>query len=323
VTKPIASLSLDLDNKWSYLKTLGDDRWEDYPSYLPTAIPIILDCLRREDLKITFFVVGRDVDREDHADLFRDLAGAGHEIANHSYNHLPWLHLLTPDELDSELSRTEEAVERVCGVSLRGFRGPGFSISEQHLVALVNRGYDFDATAFPNILNPLARAYFFAKSRLSEEEKEQRKALFGNLREARRPIKPFVWNLGKRRLAEIPVTTMPVFRLPIHFSYVIYLAGYSKWLAKRYFSFAMWMCSITGTSPSLLLHPLDFLGCEDETDLSFFPGMNQQRSDKLEILHYCFGVLRKRFDVTTMGEHARQVSRQIDGLRSFTPDFEV
>jgi hypothetical protein len=72
-----------------------------------------------------------------------------------------------------------------------------------------------------------------------------------------------------------------------------------------------------------LLHPLDFLGCDDETDLSFFPGMNQQRTDKLEILHYCFGVLRKRFDVTTMGEHARQVSRQIDGLRSFTPDFEV
>ena len=27
-----ASLSLDLDNQWSYMKTHGDDGWESYPS---------------------------------------------------------------------------------------------------------------------------------------------------------------------------------------------------------------------------------------------------------------------------------------------------
>ncbi len=29
--KPIASLSLDLDNKWSYMKTHGDAGWESFP----------------------------------------------------------------------------------------------------------------------------------------------------------------------------------------------------------------------------------------------------------------------------------------------------
>ena len=43
------------------------------------------------------------------------------------------------------------------------------------------RGYEYDCTVFPNALNPLARAYFFATSRLSKDEKEQRKALFGNV----------------------------------------------------------------------------------------------------------------------------------------------
>ena len=37
--KPIASLSLDLDNKWSYMKTHGDAGWDLYPTYLPTVVP--------------------------------------------------------------------------------------------------------------------------------------------------------------------------------------------------------------------------------------------------------------------------------------------
>ena len=56
--KPIASLSLDLDNEWSYLKTHGDPGWETLPSYLDIVIPRVLDILARRKLRITFFVVG-------------------------------------------------------------------------------------------------------------------------------------------------------------------------------------------------------------------------------------------------------------------------
>ena len=38
-SKTIASLSLDLDNKWSYLKTHGDPGWESFPSYLGILVP--------------------------------------------------------------------------------------------------------------------------------------------------------------------------------------------------------------------------------------------------------------------------------------------
>src|SRR5437660_258089 len=37
--KPLASLSLDLDNKWSYLKTHGDAGWDRYPTSLTLAVP--------------------------------------------------------------------------------------------------------------------------------------------------------------------------------------------------------------------------------------------------------------------------------------------
>ena len=43
--KPAASLSLDLDNQWSYMKTHGDPGWESLPSYLALVVPRVLDFL--------------------------------------------------------------------------------------------------------------------------------------------------------------------------------------------------------------------------------------------------------------------------------------
>ncbi len=41
--KPVASLSLDLDNQWSYMKTHGDAGWESFPSYLDIVVPRVLE----------------------------------------------------------------------------------------------------------------------------------------------------------------------------------------------------------------------------------------------------------------------------------------
>jgi len=139
--KPLASLSLDLDNKWSYLKTHGDAGWEAYPTYLPLVVPRVLDMLRRRGLTITFFVVGQDAARAENRDALRSLAEAGHEIGNHSFKHEPWLHLYSEQEIEDELTRAEEAIEEATGVRPNGFRGPGFSLSPAVLRVLARRGY--------------------------------------------------------------------------------------------------------------------------------------------------------------------------------------
>ena len=46
------SLSLDLDNLWSYMKTHGDPRWQAFPSYLDTVVPRFLGLLDRFSMKI-------------------------------------------------------------------------------------------------------------------------------------------------------------------------------------------------------------------------------------------------------------------------------
>jgi hypothetical protein len=52
-----ASISLDLDDQWSYMKVHGDEGWEEFPSYLDVFLPLVLDVLDKLDVKITFFIV--------------------------------------------------------------------------------------------------------------------------------------------------------------------------------------------------------------------------------------------------------------------------
>ena len=51
--KQTASLSLDLDNQWSYMKTHGDDGWDTFPSYLGVVIPRFIDLLDELSIKMT------------------------------------------------------------------------------------------------------------------------------------------------------------------------------------------------------------------------------------------------------------------------------
>ena len=55
-----ASISLDLDDQWSYMKVHGDEGWETFPSYLDVVVPIFLDVFDRLDIKITFFDVRKN-----------------------------------------------------------------------------------------------------------------------------------------------------------------------------------------------------------------------------------------------------------------------
>jgi peptidoglycan-N-acetylglucosamine deacetylase len=301
-----ASLSLDLDNQWSYMKTHGDPDWQSFPSYLDVVVPRILEFLAARGLTISFFIVGQDAALEKNRQALRSIAAAGHEIANHSFQHEPWLHLYSDADLDVELARAEAAIELATGVRPTGFRGPGFSLSPATLAVLLRRGYEYDATVFPNLLNPLARAYFFATSNLSAEEKERRKALFGTWKDALSPVRPFQWQLQLGRLLEIPVTTMPWLKLPMHLSYLIYLGKFSPLAARSYFRLALANCRVAGVKPSILLHPLDFLGQEDCPQLRFFPGMDLPRSQKLAMVGEFLDLLSNNFQIVTMREHAKR-----------------
>jgi peptidoglycan-N-acetylglucosamine deacetylase len=309
--KPIASLSLDLDNKWSYMKTHGDAGWENFPSYLDTVVPRSLDFLRERNLEITYFIVGQDAALDKNLDALSQISNAGHEIANHSFNHEPWLHLYSKEQLTEEFEKTENAIARFTDQKPIGFRGPGYSLSPTVLEVLSSRGYEYDCSTLPTYIGPLARAYYFlASPDMSAEEKEKRKKLFGKFSDGFQSLKPFKWRLGEKSLVEIPVTTLPIFKTPIHASYVIYLSTFSKLAAKTYWKTAVEMCKVTGTQLSLLLHPLDFMSGEDAPELKFFPAMNLPIEQKLEFLSEILETLGKSFSILNMRQHAKAVANQ-------------
>ena len=329
--KPIASLSLDLDNKWSYMKTHGDAGWDKFPSYLDTIVPRSLNFLKERDLIITFFIVGQDAALDENHEALAQVSGANHEIGNHSFNHEPWLHLYSKAELETEFEKTEEAIAKITNQTLVGFRGPGYSLSPTVLEVLAERNYEYDCSTLPTYIAPLARAYYFLKSpEMSDEEREKRKKLFGKFADGFQSLKPYRWQIGEKSLVEIPVTTLPVFKTPIHFSYLLYLATFSELAAKTYFKTALRFCVVNRLAPSLLLHPLDFLDGTDAAELKFFPAMNLAAEKKMELLSDFLESFSKHYALKNVREHAREVSlneklatRNVAHLQNQTPDPEI
>lgn len=302
--KSIASISLDLDNQWTYMKIHGDEGWDKYPSYFNIFVPHVLDVLDELNLKITFFIVGKDTESEENNKYLRMITERGHEVGNHSYHHESWLQTYSYDEIENEIREAEEAIKKVTGQRTTGFRGPGFSWSKDLLKVLESRGYKFDASTLPTYLGPLARMYYFQKSDLTKEEKKARKELFGKFSEGFRRLKPYKWDLGNgKSLTEIPVTTMPVFKLPFHLSYLIYLGNISMPLMRLYLNTAIGMCKITNTPVSFLLHPLDLIGGDQITQLAFFPGMNVSSTKKVEVFKSVIKTLSKNYDMVNMSKH--------------------
>ncbi len=302
-----ASLSLDLDNKWSYMKTHGDAGWETYPSYLETLLPHVIGLLDELGLTITFFIVGRDAEKPSLHDVLASIPKHGHEVGNHSFFHEPWISKRSRLDVSDELTRAEEAIEGATGEVPRGFRGPGFARSQEMLDVLASRGYLYDASSLPTFIGPLARAYYLRAAKLSDEELKDRDVLFGSFSDGLRKNAPYFVKANGAELVEIPVTTMPLLRIPIHLSYVLYLAAVSPAIALAYFGTALTMCEITRTPPSILLHPLDFLTARDCPELEFFPAMALDPGVKAHVVRESLAMLKRRFEVVPLRDVARSL----------------
>lgn len=81
----------------------------------------ILDVLRDENIKATFFLIGENV--EKYPEIARKIAAEGHEIGNHSYSHPIYL-FCTPARTRRELEKTQEIIKNVVGFAPRIARPP-------------------------------------------------------------------------------------------------------------------------------------------------------------------------------------------------------
>jgi peptidoglycan/xylan/chitin deacetylase (PgdA/CDA1 family) len=81
----------------------------------------ILQVLKDEEVKATFFLVGMNVEKEPA--VARAVVEAGHAVGNHSWSH-PDMIFETPGQVAKQLDWTEEAIFRATGRRPKMFRPP-------------------------------------------------------------------------------------------------------------------------------------------------------------------------------------------------------
>lgn len=82
----------------------------------------IVDCLKKNDARATFFVIGNRVD--SYKSALKSAYNNGNEIANHTYSH-PILTKLSVSNVKSQISKTDSAVKKVTGEATSLVRAPG------------------------------------------------------------------------------------------------------------------------------------------------------------------------------------------------------
>lgn len=123
----------------------------------PRDTPGVLDVLATHNVRATFFLIGRDVERAPH--LAREIHDRGHQIGIHCYRHLPfpWE---DPQTLRSQLDGTRNTIETLCGISPQSIRDvrPPYGLFTKATVSLLS-GWNYRLVMWncipPHFLQPL------------------------------------------------------------------------------------------------------------------------------------------------------------------------
>ena len=84
-------------------------------------IDMILEILKNQEVKVTFFMVGDWV--EKYGEAVKKIYEAGHEIGNHSYNH-PHVNNLSLDKNKEQIQKCSDLVKGITGEETKLYRGP-------------------------------------------------------------------------------------------------------------------------------------------------------------------------------------------------------
>ena len=103
----------------------------------PLSCRSILNTLKDKKVTATFFVVGKQVD--GNPDLVKLIADQGHEIGNHTYDHVR-LDKLSREQVYDEINECDKAVEKATGLKMTFFRPPGMRYSDTVLSVVHQKG---------------------------------------------------------------------------------------------------------------------------------------------------------------------------------------
>ncbi len=183
--------------------------WETTPMRVEANVERILQLFAEHAVKGTFFTLGWIAQR--HPAMVRRIVAEGHELASHGWEHIR-VNTQQPEAFRADVTRTRALLEDIGGVAVTGYRAASYSIGRDNLWALdvlADAGYRYSSSIAPI-----------------------RHDLYG-MPEAPR----FAFAAAGGRLAEIPVTTLPLAGRNINCGgggwFRLFPYGFSRWALQR------------------------------------------------------------------------------------------
>ena len=308
MSQKVACISLNLD---SIGHAIGKSPLKNDPTFniVFNRIENIID---KYDIKLSIFVIGKDLEDKNNLKYVSEWHKNGHEIGNHTYTHPINFGVLDKEIIYNEIKKTHELIEKAIDEKPVGFIAPNWNSSKRVLSVLNDLDYKYDHSFFssPILLLGLVKLFYnFLKVAVKQRELPQTytlKEIFQRkdyLTMFTGKTKPFVTKESYYRSFKgqgIKIYPIPSwFRLPYWLTIdFVFPRRISNMIFERNVNNSEFFY--------LLIHPADFLSEKDLENIEgvhSFERMNVPINDKLELFEQRLKILvNNGFDFKTFNQ---------------------
>lgn len=297
--RPLAVIHVDVDSLWTIAEDFGYAKDRSDCSIYTKAVPSLLTILKDQQITATFFCIGDDARRSEQASVMREIVAQGHEIANHTMNHRQDFGQLSSAEKRREIKDSDAILREITKKEIVGFRSPGYFRDEYIIQSLRELGYLYDSSVLPSPVLPLMAA---ARYLLSGGMRSGKR--FGRFQDFWLTQYPHLikttqlYSISNCRLLEIPISVMPIIRLPFH-STMVFMFG------RLLFDLGIHLIYSFGLPLVYLFHAVDFLPPTNNIAVQKHPTLSIDYAERYAKIYYMLKKIKSQFEVVSTSSFAR------------------
>jgi peptidoglycan/xylan/chitin deacetylase (PgdA/CDA1 family) len=312
VSKKVAFISLNLD---SIGYATNSYPLKNDPAFT-IAIPRIEKILDKYDIKMSVFVIGKDLKEDSNVEVLQKLIHNGHEIGNHTFSHFQNFSFLDKQTQSYEIEETHRLIYDKLNYDSKGFIAPGWNSNNFTIKKLADLNYFYDHSLAPtplmflamikmlfnNILGYLSGKNLSKTYKLKDlfKRKDYLRMFFG--RENPYPVRDSYIKNKNIKLWVIPLPTKYKLSYWLTLEYV-----FPKFLADFIFN----LVSKKSNQFYLLIHPADFLDNNDLKDIPQNPNLERMEvlvEEKIKIFENRLKqLIEDGFEVKTFISHYKNL----------------
>jgi peptidoglycan/xylan/chitin deacetylase (PgdA/CDA1 family) len=146
---PPAVVHVDLDGAMDIFHVHGWPYRGGTDALFETGIQNLFSLLERNKIHATLFLIASSLEVPAKRRLVQEAIRRGHEIASHSVSH-PVLTGLSRAEKQQQIEGSRKRIEAELGITVRGFRAPGYLMDRECFEFAAAAGYRYDSSVAPS-----------------------------------------------------------------------------------------------------------------------------------------------------------------------------